>query len=83
MRTTYLITVILSTIQKWYESNEDYLELKVEVSTYKVGKGNMRECSKEEARLIEENFQDVINLYETSLLSSAYYETCIERDLEE
>ena len=66
-----------------YESNEDYLELKVEVSTYKVGKGNMRECSKEEARLIEENFQDVINLYETSLLSSAYYETCIERDLEE
>jgi len=43
----------------------------------------MRECSKEEARLIEENFQDVINLYETSLLSSAYYETCIERDLEE
>ena len=66
-----------------YESNEDYLELKVEVSTYKVGKGNIRECSKEEARLIEENFQDVINLYETSLLSSAYYETCIERDLEE
>ena len=63
--------------------NEDYLELKVEVSTYKVGKGNIRECSKEEARLIEENFQDVINLYETSLLSSAYYETCIERDLEE
>lgn len=31
-----------------YESNEDYLELKVEVSTYKVGKGNIRECSKEE-----------------------------------
>lgn len=37
-----------------YESNEDYLELKVEVSTYKVGKGNIRECSKEEQNIAGE-----------------------------
>lgn len=66
-----------------YEEDEEYLELKVEISTYTVGTGNLRECSQEEARLIEEIFQDVISFYDNNLIASDYYETSIERDLEE
>lgn len=66
------------------EKAEEYFGTSLEEAVQNgMDSKNIRECSKEEARLIEENFQDVINLYETSLLSSAYYETCIERDLEE
>ena len=54
----------------------------VDISTYVMGNGEQKEADWAQARLIEENFVDLIGLYQTYLCSSDCYDICAEWDME-
>lgn len=68
---------------KDFAKEDEYTGIHVDVSSYIVGTGDVKEADWEQTRIIEEHFTEMIDLYEVNLQSSDYYNTYYEMEQEE
>jgi len=72
-----------SELFRHFAEDDEYMDIHVNVSSYAVGIGEVREADWSQTKIIEEHFAEMVDIYDVNLLGFDCYDICCEMEQEE